>query len=141
MAQEIEIERVGTIALIELRDDTRPPYLIVKDAAPSFQIRFFVDAARARLCVYLSSSASEEDHALYGLTDCTSGVDGCAPPDCAIGEVRITEDGLLSAMARQPARYEIHRGWTARVPIEAVPLVRRAIEISEARANGQVVPT
>lgn len=135
-----EIFRVGSIALFELKDDSypRPPWLIVMDDRPSFRVRFYTEGPAA-LSVGFDSALNESDSCIHGIADYTSNDDGSGPRVCAVGEVQISDTGLLSALARQRALHDIRIGWTAQLPVQAVEVVRRAIAITEARALGEPI--
>ena len=94
-----------------------------------YRIRFHPD--REGGCYTAGIDAEYSDERPGGLADYTRSHDGSA--SFAPGEVSISDDGLLAAMARQnsAAHVDIRSGWTARLPIEFVEPVREAIALVE----------
>jgi hypothetical protein len=110
------------------------PCIVVMDPV-HYRVRFFLDREQATMGVGIDAEWSQEkpgELANYTPFYECNGVDGCGP-----GEVTISDDGLLSVMPRKkaPEHVDIRVGWTARLPIEMVEPVRRAIALCETRLS------
>lgn len=94
-----------------------------------YRIRFHPDHEGG--CYTAGIDAEYSDDQPAGLADFTSSHEGNGY--FAPGEVTISGDGTLAAMARQKSagHVDIRAGWTARLPIEFVEPVREAIALVE----------
>lgn len=123
----IEQYRVGQVSLTEIRGEN-DPWFVVMDG-DHYRVR--IVPCRKSNGLYAGIDAEADDDRPGDQVDYT-------PFDpygtCyGLGEVSISDDGLLSAMGqRQAGSYVvIHTGWTAQLPVSAVEPIRRALELAE----------
>lgn len=132
----IEHYQSETVSLHELKDGDRATFYIGdRDGQGGvFQhYRIVINTDRERKTPSLSIGAEYSDEDPGTLASYTpmyeNSGDGCEP-----GEVVISDDGLLSVLARQPSAssVQIRIGWTALLPKDYIEPIRLAITLAEA---------
>lgn len=134
MTTSLEHYQSGTISLFEF-DEGRGPWFVVSDSG-HFRVRFYPDPVHNTFTVGIDAEWSD-DHpgVLANYTPC----DEYGGDECRVGDVTISDDGMLLVMAKQTAaRILIRRGWTAQLPRDAVEPIRRAIGMVEAKAIASI---
>jgi hypothetical protein len=131
-----EHEGSETVALYEVRGGSGPAFVVMdrtENAMPCQHYKIVISVSIERETLSASIAAEHSDDrpgtlAQYAPTYEYSG------SDCAPGEVSITDDGLMSALARSQSasHVQIRIGWTALLPTEYIEPVRLAISLAEA---------